>query len=150
VAAGILSRKREGNRVYYKANDDSPLLSDLQGLLAKTAGLVDVLRESLRGMVRGIELAFVYGSLARGGERPGSDVDLLIVGRAPLTELSPRLRRAEARLGREVSVTTFAPEEFSAKARAGNHFLRAVLKREKLFVVGDQRVLEDTLRSRAR
>ncbi|OFV84123.1 MAG: hypothetical protein A2W26_11785 [Acidobacteria bacterium RBG_16_64_8] len=149
VGAGILSRKRESNRVYYKANEESPLLPELRGLAAKTSGLAVVLRDALAGLVRRIMVAFVYGPMARAEERPGSEVDLLIVGKISLSDLSPRLRRAEAQLGREVNVTAFGPEEFAAKAGSGNHFLRAVLRREKMFVVGDQRDLEDTLHPRA-
>jgi hypothetical protein len=39
VAAGVLSRRKEGNRVYFQANPDCPFLPELQGLMAKTVGL---------------------------------------------------------------------------------------------------------------
>lgn len=142
TGAGILRRKREGNRVYFQADRDCPLFGELQGIMAKTTGLADVLRAALRPLVRRIVVAFVYGSVARSEEGPRSDVDLMVVGNVGLAHVAPLLRRAEQRLNRPVNATIYTPLEFVAKVRAGHHFLRAVLDREKLFVVGDGRVLE--------
>jgi hypothetical protein len=56
-----------------------------------------------------------------------------------LADLTPALRKAEARLGREVNVTSYSAAEFRNKAAAKDHFLSAVLRGQKLFVKGDQR-----------
>jgi len=145
VEAGILRQKREGNRVYFQANPESPLVPELEGLLAKTAGLADVLREALRRHVRKIRVAFVYGSIARGEERAASDVDLIVIGSLTLSDVAPALRSAEERLGRPVNVTMYRPEEFAAKARTGQHFVREVVAGNKLFIAGDVHDLEATL-----
>ncbi len=144
--AGILRRKREGNRVYFQTDPECPFMGELTGLIAKTAGLVDVLRDALRRLERSIRVAFVYGSLARAEERSASDIDLFVVGRLTLTGLGPALRRAEERLGRAVNVSLFTADELSRKARAGSHFVRDVLGKEKLFVLGTARDLEQALR----
>jgi predicted nucleotidyltransferase len=65
--------------VYYRANRDCPIYPELHGLLVKTAGIADVIREAL-GPVQGIQLAFIFGSIARGSGDTKSDVDVLIVG----------------------------------------------------------------------
>src|SRR6266480_2009619 len=52
VRVGILKSRREGRMVYFQADSDSPVFPELQALLAKTAGLVDVLRESLDSVAR--------------------------------------------------------------------------------------------------
>ena len=65
-----------------------------------------------------------------------SDVDVMVIGRAGLADLSPALRKAEARLGREVNVTAYSPEEFREKIKSGDHFLAAVLRGRKQFVKG--------------
>src|SRR5215813_13177005 len=80
VEAGILQRREDGNRVYFQANPDCPFLSELQGLLVKTAGIVDVLRETLAPFAKRIDWAFIYGSVARAEELASSDVDLMIIG----------------------------------------------------------------------
>ena len=136
MQASILTQRKDGNRVYFQANADCPFLPELQGLLTKTVGVVDVLRDILTPFRARIDLAFVYGSIARAEELAASDVDLMVVGNIGLVELSPALRRAEKRLGRAVNPTLYRPKEFATKLHAGNHFLETVLDGEKLFILG--------------
>jgi predicted nucleotidyltransferase len=137
VDAGILNRRQDGNRIYFQPHPDCPFLPELQGLLVKTVGVVDVLREVLSRLVTRIDCAFVYGSVARAEELASSDVDIMIIGQLGLAELTPALRRAEARLGRPVNPTLYTREEFATKLQAGHHFLKTVLGGEKRFVLGD-------------
>lgn len=150
VTAGVLRRRKDGNRVYYRPDPDCPFLPELQGLLIKTAGLADVLREVLRPLNARIRLAFVYGSLARGEEVSSSDVDVMVVGRLGLADLVPAIRRAEQRLGRAVNPTVYAPEEFATKCHAGHHFLQTVLRGEKIFLVGGKDELAAALAEQPR
>jgi predicted nucleotidyltransferase len=135
--AGILETRQEANRTYYRPNPDCPLLPELTGLIAKTVGLVDVLRRALAPLLNKIEWAFIYGSLARGAEIAESDVDLLVIGDVKLSELARPLKTAERHLGRPVNPTVFPRCEFASKLRAGHHFVRSVIAGEKLFLVGD-------------
>lgn len=139
VAGGILQTHREGTRTYFKADGDSPLFPELRGLIEKTAGVVPTLRDALEPFQTQIACAFVYGSVARGQEHALSDVDVLVVGDVALADLAPPLRKAEARLGREVNVTSYSTREFQKKMAAKDHFLSEVLRRPKQFVKGDQR-----------
>jgi DNA-binding transcriptional ArsR family regulator len=142
--AGIILREVEGRQVYYRANPACPFLPELQGLLAKTAGLVDVIRDGLRSVKRRIEVAFLYGSVAKGEEVAESDVDLMVVGTVGLSGIALAIRRIRERLSREVNPTVFTSEEFRSKAREGG-FVRGVLDKPKLFVVGSEDDLERTL-----
>ncbi len=143
-SAGIIRRRVEGKHVYYQAERQSPLFPELRGLMAKTAGLVDVVREALRPLVKRIDLAFIYGSVARAEEGPASDVDLLVVGEVGLSDLALPLRKAGRTLSREVNPTVYARDEFKRKA-SGESFLSALLDRERLFVVGSENDLEEAL-----
>jgi len=142
VFAGILSRRKEGNRVYFQANPGCPFLPELQGLIAKTVGLVDVMRDALSPLTDRLEVAFIHGSIAKFREHAASDIDLVAIGALGLAELSPVLKTAEARVGRPVNANVYSPEEFAQKLAAKNHFLCSVLDREKLFVVGKPHDLE--------
>lgn len=141
-AAGILRQRRDGNRVYFQADRTCPVFGELSGLMAKTAGLVDVLREALTPLRPRIRIAFVHGSVARGTEGSSSDVDLLLVGTVSLAQVAPVLRRAEMRLGRPVNVTLYSPGELGTKLAAGHHYLRSVLGAERLLVIGHESDLE--------
>ena len=74
-----------------------------------------------------------------------SDVDLMVIGRAGISDLSPALRKAEHRLGREVNVTNYSPQEFRAKVKSRDHFLIAVLRGKKQFVKGGQGDLDEII-----
>ncbi len=150
VSAGILSRRKEGNRVYFQANSDCPFLPELQGLIAKTVGLVDVLRDALKPLRAQLQVAFIHGSVAKAREQPASDIDLIAIGSLGLSELSPALEAAEQRLGRPVNANVYSPEEFAKKLAAKNHFLCSVLDKEKLFVVGKANDLEKAAHRKAR
>src|SRR5262245_56672399 len=45
--AGLLERTAEGRQVYFQANRGSPIFPELQALLMKTNGAVDVVRQVL-------------------------------------------------------------------------------------------------------
>ncbi|HEV8132344.1 MAG TPA: nucleotidyltransferase domain-containing protein [Acidobacteriota bacterium] len=145
VDSGILQQRREGRRIYFKAETRSPLFPELRGLLEKTAGLLPTLQQTLEPFQARIDCAFVYGSVARRQERALSDVDLLVIGSVGLAELAPALRKAEGRLGREVNVTSYSAREFRKKVAAKDHFLSEVLRGPKEFVKGSQRDLDEVI-----
>ncbi len=143
VDAGLVERDARGHQVYFSANREAIIFPELQAIIEKTAGAVDVVRTSLATLISQgrVELAFVYGSVASGKKTARSDVDLLIVGDVSLEETVPALRAAEARLGREVNSIVYPVKEFRDKVERGTPFLKRILAGPKLFVAGDDRVL---------
>jgi len=139
AASGILLTRKDGNRVYFKADTDNPIYPDLRRLMEKTSGVAEVIRQTVfGGTSRRPAVAFVFGSVARGEDDASSDIDLLVVGRTTMFAITPKLRRAEAVLGRPINAIVFPPEEFARKVGADNHFLKNVVSGEKLFVVGGE------------
>jgi predicted nucleotidyltransferase len=138
TGAGILKSHRKGRMVYYQANPDSPLFPELRGLLLKTAGLVDVLRDALKSLAARITLALVYGSIASGGERSESDIDLMVIGSVSPADLALPLRRAREQLGRDINPTVYSVPEFNRKRTAKDHFLSHVLTNPRLIVLGSE------------
>jgi predicted nucleotidyltransferase len=143
VASGILTHRREGTRAYFKAETRSPVFRELQQLFEKTAGLIPIVKQILEPFGDKIQCAFVYGSVARNREHATSDVDLMVVGKAGLADLSSALRNAGQRLGREVNATVYSQEEFREKVKSHDHFLTTVLKGRKHFVRGAQSDLDE-------
>lgn len=142
--AGILLRRQEGRQVYFRPDPACPILPELQGLMAKTAGLVDVLRRALAPLAPSIDWAFVYGSIARAEAVSESDIDLMVIGRLGLADLAPVLTRAEPQLGRRINPTVYSRQEWRQKLEGGHPFLQAVLRGEKLFLIGDPDELAST------
>jgi len=138
TGGGLLVRREIGNQVHYQANRTSPIFEELRGLMVKTAGVADVLKDALAPLSDSIELAFIYGSIAQGRETPSSDVDLMVIGDTTFGAVAAALRSAERTLGREVNPTVFPSAEISARIASGHPFVRNVLAGPRILLVGDQ------------
>ena len=136
----LVSARRSGNRAYYHAEKTHPLYPDIRNLVLKTSGLGDVLRQALGKFP--VRVAFVFGSIADGSERPESDVDIMAVGSLSLRQASKPLAVAASRLGREINPHVLTPEEYARRTKERDHFLTSVLRRPKLFVIGSDDELE--------
>ena len=136
--AGIIKRTVRGRQVYFQANSDSAIFPELKSLIAKTSGVGDTLRKALSPIASLIKVAFIYGSIARGEEKHGSDIDLLIVGEVSFGEVVTDLQTAQKNIGREVNPTVYSRAEFSAKVREDHHFLTSVLNGPKIYLIGDE------------
>ena len=139
---GLIVRTSLGSQVFYQANRDASIFREMQSLVKKTTGIFSVLRSALHPLATRILVAFVYGSVAREEETAQSDVDLMVVGKATLGEVLSRLSTVEKTIGRPINPTVYSVAEFKSKLTTGNHFLTAVLKGQKVFLLGD----EDELR----
>lgn len=146
TGSGILQRKQDGRRTYYKARRDSPVSRELRGLFSKTAGIVPALQSELTRFGDRIHWGAIYGSIARSEEDAESDIDLLIVGDVATADLLPALRRVERQFGREVNVKRYSEREFRDKMRDGDHFLKSVVKGKLVSLIGSPDELEKTAR----
>jgi len=142
VEAGLLVRTQRGHQVHFQANRESPVFAELKALTVKTAGVADVLREALAAVADRVTLAFVHGSVARGTEKAGSDVDVVVVGKVRFGAVAAALSEAQAVLGREVNPMVYSEREFRDKVNAGHHFLKTVMDEPKLFLIGGERELK--------
>ena len=139
VDAGLVTRRIEATRPLYSANQDSPVFAEIKSVITKTIGMHDVLNSALEELRRKINLAFVYGSVARSGETARSDVDLMVVGKVDFSTVVSKVAKAQKALNREINPTVYSVKEFQSKLR-GN-FLKNVLAEKKLFIIGDENVL---------
>jgi predicted nucleotidyltransferase len=140
--SGVLDRKEDGRRTYYKAQTASPVFHELRLLFSKTAGIVPTLQSEIGRFGEKIKWAAIYGSIARGEEQAQSDVDLLIVGQVALADLVPALRRVERQFDREVNVTRYSEPEFRQKVQSGDHFLKSVIEGKLIMLMGSLNELE--------
>lgn len=141
VAAGLLERRSQGNLALYAANPRAPVYDELRALMRKTVGLVGVLASALEPLAERVRVAVVFGSFARGADTVDSDVDLLVVGDVELDEVAQCVWSAQEQLGREVNPVVFPPDEFRARADAGDHLVGVVTRGPRLLVMGDEHEL---------
>jgi len=141
---GLLLREPRGNQVHYRANKESPIFTDLRSLFLKTVALADPIREEL-AKLHGIEIAFIYGSIAADIDTPESNIDLFVVGTAKLSDLSSSLVSLEATLGREINVSLFTAGEVIERQANGDPFVESALGGEMTFLIGDRTALSEVL-----
>jgi predicted nucleotidyltransferase len=139
---GLLTRARRGNQVYYQANRQSPIFPEMRSLIVKTAGVADVLLATLVELSSRIQVAFLYGSLAAGGDKATSDVDLMVIGDVTFAEVAKAVGMAQEKLRREVNPSVYSAGEFRKKLLAGHHFLKVVFNGPKIILIGSGRELK--------
>ena len=135
--AELLERERVGNQLFYWANRAHSVYSELAGILAKTVGLADVLVEALAPLAPKIDVAFVFGSMARGTATHGSDVDILIVGDVDFGSVVDAFYPVQQRIGREINSKVYAKREYSVKVAAKDPFITEVLSQPRIFLIGN-------------
>lgn len=137
---GILVVQKVGNQKHYKANRATPIFDELHGIVVKTFGVADALRQALVPVADRILAAFIYGSIATGRDTSASDIDLFVISeRLGYADLLSALQPAEATLQRKINPNVYSLKELFERRTP---FLEKVLERPKIFLIGS----EDDLR----
>jgi len=141
--AGILRRVEQGKQVYYSANHDCPIFAELASILRKTSGLAEVLAQALSTVADKISVALIFGSMARGTEQTGSDIDLLVVGEPGFAEVVRLLHPTQATLAREINPKVYGPDEWREKLCTNDPFAIDLLAKPKIFLIGNDHDLAE-------
>lgn len=134
--AGLMKSHKEGNLKYFEVVKEFPFYLELKKIIYSTVALGDYLRDRLNGSVS-IELAFIYGSVARNEEAQKSDIDLLVVGEIEEGELHGLISDIEKEIGREVNYTLMTRSEFDERRDRGEPFLKRIIGEKKLVLKGN-------------
>ena len=135
---GLVTVSAQGNQKHYQANPASPIFAELRGIVVKTFGIADVLKEALLPFENKVKMAFIYGSVAKGGETARSDIDLMVISsKLSYTALMEQLVEVETQLGRPINPTVYSPAELRRKLDDGNAFLKRVLQQPKIVLMGE-------------
>lgn len=115
VEAGVLREDaRRGRQRSIRANTEFALYPELLSIARKSFAVAEPLKEALEPFSGHITTAFVFGSVAKGTDSGHSDVDLIVVGNAPLLELSEALHKVGQSLLRPVNFSLYEPAEWAA------------------------------------
>jgi len=143
AAAGLVTVTRSGNQKHYQANRSSPVFQELRGLVVKTVGVVEPLKRALEAKAGAVRAAFVYGSVAKGTDTAGSDIDLMVISdRLDHADLFEMLQPAEAVLARRVNPTVMSRREWRAKRADAGSFAARIAAGPRLLVIGADRDLD--------
>jgi len=139
VASGLVNVSRIGNQRHYQANPDSPVFEELCGLIRKTVGLREPIKAALEQFREQIDVAFVYGSVARDADTAMSDIDLMVFGDdIDYVGVYKAIHEAEAQLHRRLNPNLSTLEDWRKKLAEKNPFIVKVNEQPKLFIYGTE------------
>lgn len=137
AGVGLLTVTKIGNQKHYQANREAPIFAELCGIVIKTFGVADQLRDALAPLAKRIDAAFIYGSVAKGADTAGSDVDLMIVSDGlSYPDVMPALARAENAITRAVNPSLFKRGEWRRKAAETGGFVPRVMEQPRIYLIG--------------
>lgn len=140
--SGLVTVKSVGNQKHYQANAASPIFHELCGIVRKTVGLADPLREALDPVAHRIIAAFVYGSVAKGSDTASSDIDLMLLSdELTYGEVFSALETVGNTFGRPVNPAILTRQEFGRRLAAQESFLIRVLQQPKTWIIGSEDAL---------
>jgi len=86
-----------------------------------------------------IELAFIYGSIAKGTERNTSDIDLMLVGKdLSYGRVVEAFLPLEESLKRTINPTIYDKKEFVARLENSDSFVTRVMEQPKIIIKGSE------------
>lgn len=137
VSAGLLVVSRTGNQQHYQANSNCPIYHELLGIVRKTFGIVDLIKAAIDPIVGKIIFSFIFGSIAKGEETYGSDIDLFIASDSlEYADVMEVLPATEQTLGRSINPTVYTIKQLRKKLKDKNAFITRILDQPKLWVKG--------------
>ena len=138
VAAGIASSTLKGNQRQISANRQSPLFKELSDLTRKVMGAAALLTEALLPIAQKIEIALLYGSVAKQSDTAESDIDIMVIGSdLTLSEILEQLLPVEEMLGRKVNPTCYTVDEFKKRLSDTDSFVNKVLSQPIIQLFGN-------------
>jgi len=142
LSAGLITVKETGNQRHYQANHSNPIYTELLSIVRKTFGLADVILHALEPIGSQIELAFIYGSLAKNTDHQNSDFDLMLVGDGiNYGAVAELLMPIEESLQRSINPTIYKNTEFTKKLNQGSSFLERVMEQPRIMIKGSINVV---------
>ena len=135
-AGGILRRELAGNQHRYQLDPDCPIGGEIKGLIIKTVGVAELIRQALIPLEDKINRAFIYGSFATGDYGNESDVDLFLVTELPGLKVAELLGEVQNKIARSINVSQFTLIEYNQREKMKDHFLMSVLNSFKIVLIG--------------
>lgn len=144
---GLVTDERRGKIRLFTMNKSSPIYPEVRGLILKTTGIGDVIRDALKGSGE-MKYALVFGSFARGEEKERSDIDLLLIGNIYEEKLITKIKEAENKISREINYIIWSEKEFNKRINERLGLLIEIEKKPVIMILGDENEFRKAIKSR--
>ncbi len=133
---GMVKSEKRGNRLYYQFRETYPFFPELLAIVAKTTALGKAIIAN-KAKLGFIKYAFLSSSFVRGLKKSASDVDLVIVGKVIMPQISLIVKDYEEDTGIEVNYSCMTEEEFSYRLSRKDPFITVILSKARIMILGD-------------
>ena len=131
VDCELVIESADGNRKLFRANRDHPIFEEIVRIIEKTVGIEQKLRNVFAGLDE-VESAWIFGSYASGRMKPGSDIDVLIVGDLTLRQAAKILKSISETSGHECNPKIYTRDEYERARAESDGFLERILREPKI------------------
>ncbi len=133
---GILKSRKVGNQKHYHVKKDMMFFTDLRRLFLK-ATIGNVIKKRLFA-TKGIELAFIYGSLAKSEEHQDSDVDIMVIGDVTDEEVNQAISSVEKKQKRTINYSLYGRKEVKERLQKKDDFISTVFSEPHIIILGSE------------
>lgn len=139
---GLLKSEKRGNRLYYSLKTSFSIYPELSNLITKSTGFGRLIVKN-RSKLGFIKYAFVSQKLSRGLKREPEEVDLMIIGKVIMPQVSQLVKTIEKMLNTELNYSCMTEEEFIYRKSHKDPFIIKVLLQPKVILIGDEIALQE-------
>lgn len=142
-SAGIILSEWRGNKLFYWANNSSPLYLDLLIIAAKNSGIGRNLldRSSKSGSIKLLLYSYKFIS---GEEKKADDIDLIVVGDIPMREIEEYIKSEESDRQQEINYMVMSKAEFQMRKQKRDPFLIDFFLNCPVVIVGSSQDIVNT------
>jgi predicted nucleotidyltransferase len=131
---GLLRSQERGNLKLYSVNTDYALYDEYKKIVLKTLGIEKQLKDLLKG-VKGVKIAYIYGSYPKDRLSAHSDIDLLVIGSHSIVSLQKKLNSLQKEIDREINVVNMDLGDFKNRKKSEDPFISGVLKVKHIEII---------------
>lgn len=131
----LLEAKKDGNKIMYTINKQSPILWELRSMFFKDSDTGKLLIEKL-STVEGIQVAIVTEAFLKNKYIDKSDIDMLFIGDMKIRELSIAVSSIEKELNRSIKYVAMKVEDFEFGKKKRDPILINALTKDKMILLG--------------
>lgn len=135
--SGLITSEWRGNRLYYWADKQSPLFSNLLTIANQSSGL-GLKLQNKNETLGSIKLVFYSYKFMTEDKRNPDDIDLIIVGDVSLREIESFIKQEESVRGYEINYMVMGRGEFKLRRQKRDQFIVDFFLSNPVAIIGSQ------------